>query len=432
MQSEWETITLREAGVILIDCDHKTPKAQETGLPYIGIPQLKEGQIITDTARLISREDFKYWRRKANPTTHDIILSRRCNPGVTAYVPEGLEIALGQNLVLLRSDGKLLYPPFLRWVVRGSDWWKQVSKFLNVGAVFESLKCAHIPNFEIKLPPLETQKKIANILSKLDDKIELNRKVNQTLEEMAQTLFKSWFVDFEPVHTLANRADDTIEKAASELGISKEVLELFPSKFEDSELGTIPKGWKIKRLEEFGNIITGKTPSTKKSENFDGKYPFITIPDMHSHLYIDSSMRTISEIGNKVQPKKLIPKDSLIVSCIATVGLVGINTKNSHTNQQINSIVCEKKYLYYLYNLIKGMKSKLEMFGSAGTTTLNVNKSTFENIEVIKPNDVILEKFLLIIESSYKQILKNIEEIKTLEKTRDTLLPKLLSGEVKL
>ena len=93
MMSDWPTVTLKEAGVTLIDCDHKTPKAQEEGFPYVGIPQLKEGRIKLDSARLISEDDFHLWRRKAKPTPNDVILSRRCNPGETSYVPEGLELA---------------------------------------------------------------------------------------------------------------------------------------------------------------------------------------------------------------------------------------------------------------------------------------------------------------------------------------------------
>lgn len=124
------------------------------------------------------------------------MLSRRCNPGETAFVPPDLEFALGQNLVLLRSDGKKLYPPFLRWIVRGPEWWEQIQKYLNAGAVFDSLKCADIPNFELSIPDLPTQTCIAAILSALDDKIELNRQTNATLEAIAQAIFKEWFVDF--------------------------------------------------------------------------------------------------------------------------------------------------------------------------------------------------------------------------------------------
>ena len=431
MRSEWKICTLKDAGVSLIDCDHKTPKAQETGLPYIGIPQIKEGHIVSESARLISEEDFHHWRRKAKPTENDIILSRRCNPGVTAYVPNGLEIALGQNLVILRANGKMMHPEFLRWVVRGPKWWGQVNKYLNVGAVFESLRCAHIPSFEISLPPLPTQKKIAHILSTLDDKIELNRKMNETLEAMAQALFKSWFVDFDPVHAKAEaKSEQELEVAAAKLGISKEILDLFPSEFEESEMGMIPLGWEVKAIKDFGQVITGKTPSTKKKENYGVKYPFITIPDMHNQTFIVNTARYLSEEGHCVQSNKLIPKNSLMVSCIATVGLVSISSEDSHTNQQINSIICSENNLYFLYCMLSSMTDKLIMYGGAGTATLNVNKNTFENIRVIKPVEILLGKFLELVKPIFEQILANTKETQTLQKTRDTLLPKLLSGDL--
>lgn len=260
--SDWPVVKLKDAGVKLIDCDHKTPKAQEEGLPYVGIPQLKQGRIVLHGARLISEEDFHHWRRKAKPTPNDVILSRRCNPGETAYVPGDLEIALGQNLVLLRSDGEKLYPPFLRWVVQGPNWWNQVGKFINVGAVFDSLKCANIPDFEIKLPPIAEQIKIAEILGGLDKKIELNRQTNQTLEQIAQAIFKNWFVDFEPVKAkiaakqnsqnpevaamcaISGKAEDQL-KGLDEASLQqlKTTANLFPDALVESELGEIPEGW---------------------------------------------------------------------------------------------------------------------------------------------------------------------------------------------
>ena len=168
----WMMMTLSEAGVSLIDCEHKTPVARETGYPYVAIPQIKNGRIDLTDSRLISREDLIAWTRRAKPRAHDVVLSRRCNPGETAFVPTTFEFALGQNLVLLRCDGNKLYPPFLRWIVRGPEWWGQIHKYLNTGAIFDSLKCADIPEFKLSVPSLATQTRIASILSALDDKID--------------------------------------------------------------------------------------------------------------------------------------------------------------------------------------------------------------------------------------------------------------------
>ena len=200
---QWPIMSLREAGVSLIDCEHRTPPAAEHGYPYVAIPQVKDGRIDLNGVRRITREHFDEWTRKANPGSFDVVLSRRCNPGETGFVSEGLKFALGQNLVLLRSDGTKVLKPFLRWLVRGPRWWEQVGKYINVGAVFDSLKCADIPDFCLPIPPLPEQRAIAHILGILDDKIELNRRMNETLEEMARALFKSWFIDFDPVHAKA-------------------------------------------------------------------------------------------------------------------------------------------------------------------------------------------------------------------------------------
>jgi hypothetical protein len=195
MTRDWSEMSLREAGVTLIDCDHRTPPGVAAGYPYVAIPQLRNGRIDLTGARRISPEHFREWTRKANPSANDVVLSRRCNPGETAHVPPGLEFALGQNLVLLRADGTSIYPPFLRWLVRGPEWWDEIHKFINAGAVFDSLKCADIPNFTLKIPSIPEQRVIVGILDSLDDKIELNRRMNETLESTIRTIFRARFLN---------------------------------------------------------------------------------------------------------------------------------------------------------------------------------------------------------------------------------------------
>jgi len=213
MNNRWPTRALEDAGVTLIDCIHKTPKEQPSGYPYVTIPQMKDGFIDIPAARCISETDFETWTEKARPKPHDVVLSRRCNPGVTAHVPPGTEFALGQNLVLMRADGAHIYPPFLRWLMRSRQWWGQVNKYINVGATFDSLRCAEIPTFELPVPPLKEQKALAQILGTLDSKIELNRQTNKTLESIARALFKSWFVDFDPVRVKRDGINKEGDKA---------------------------------------------------------------------------------------------------------------------------------------------------------------------------------------------------------------------------
>jgi type I restriction enzyme S subunit len=448
--SSWPISTLKEAGVRLIDCDHKTPKEQEEGMPYVGIPQLKNGRIVLDGVRLVTEDDFHHWRRKAKPTADDVILSRRCNPGEIAYVPANLEIALGQNLVLLRSDGDKVFPPFLRWICQGHNWWQQVNKYINVGAVFDSLKCADIPKFEFKLPPMNEQKRIAKILGDLDKKIELHQKTNKTLEEIAQAMFKSWFVDFEPTRAkiAAKLNGQDPERAAMAAISGKAIAELeqlspdtlqqlrttaalFPDKLVDSELGEIPEGWVIQNLESFGDIVCGKTPSKKQDEFFGEDTPFIKIPDMHDCVYSVKVTEYLSDAGANSQRKKSIPAGSVCVSCIATVGKVLITHKESHTNQQINSIVpAIKEYTPFLYFLMSGLNVVLHDLASGGSATLNLNTGNFSRIEVIKPDIVLIKRFFELVDPNFQEILSNSYESEILKGLRDSLLPKLLSGEL--
>lgn len=157
----WSKLSLGKAGVTLLDCDHKTPEAVIQGRSYVGIPQMTSGRIDFSTGRQISEADFVTWTRKTKYQPNDVVLSRRTNPGVSAVDDIGTEFALGQNLVLLRADGRRVAPTFLRWLMRGPEWWEQIEKFINVGAVFSSLRCRDVPHFELTIPPLPEQRDIA-------------------------------------------------------------------------------------------------------------------------------------------------------------------------------------------------------------------------------------------------------------------------------
>ena len=203
-------MSFREAGIRLIDCVHKTPAAQLVGYPYVAIPQMKNGRVDFSEARRISHADFVEWTKKARPQVHDVVLSRRTNPGVTATFGIEVDFALGQNLVLLRADGAVVNPEFLRWLVVCPDWWAEIEKYNNVGAVFDSLKCADVPNFRLPIPPKPVQISISELLGSMDGKIELNQRMNETLEAMAQAIFRDWFVDFGPVRRKLEGATDPV------------------------------------------------------------------------------------------------------------------------------------------------------------------------------------------------------------------------------
>lgn len=178
---------LAGAGVQLHDCEHKTPPGRKRGHPYIAIPNVRDGRLDLSTVRLISDEELTEWNRRTTPRGGDVILTRRGRVGDSAVIWDGLSCAIGQNLVILRSDGSQIDQRFLRWLMRGPRHQGEVAKFLNMGAVFDSLNCADIPKFEVLVPSLAEQRAIAEVLGALDDKIESNRRLAEVVDQLVRT-----------------------------------------------------------------------------------------------------------------------------------------------------------------------------------------------------------------------------------------------------
>ena len=275
----------------------------------------------------------------------------------------------------------------------------------------------------VLLPPLPEQKAIAHSLGTLDDKIELNRQMNATLEAMAQALFQSWFVDFDPV-----RAKLDGRKPA---GLDAATAALFPSHFQDSPLGHIPQGWIMKTIGEIGNVVCGKTPSTAVSDYYGNDVPFITIPEMHGNVFAASTSRKLSHAGAQSQANKTLPPGSICVSCIATPGLVVITSENSQTNQQINSVIPhESNETYFWYWVMTGLGAEIAASGSGGSVLTNLSKGRFETLQVIKPPHDLIRAYHTSVRPHFENILANTHQSRTLATMRDAMLPKLLSGEV--
>lgn len=318
------------------------------------------------------------------------------------------------------------------------------------GSVYTNVSKSRFESIEIKIPSLQTQKAIVAILAKLDDKIDLNRRINQTLEAMAQAIFKSWFVDFDPVKAKIAaifEGRDPLRAAMTAISGKPEtaldalppeqyeqlaaIAALFPNEMEESELGEIPKGWVVNQISQFGNVVCGKTPSKASPEYFGTGIPFIKIPDMHNSVYVINPSEQLTALGAASQAKKTIPAGSICVSCIATVGKVVITHESSQTNQQINTIVPNlAEYTVYLYFQMKEKKKEFLDLASGGSATLNMNTSTFSKVNILMPKFEMLAKFSAFVAPLFSEILSRQKESAFLSETRDTLLPKLLSGEL--
>ena len=290
----------------------------------------------------------------------------------------------------------------VRYIKYYFDIFKKQMQAMSQGATQDNFSVEKMLKVKFIIPELPTQQKIADILSAYDDLIENNNRRIELLEQAAQQLYKEWFVRFR-----------------------------FPGYETAHFTKGIPDGCEVKRLYDFGRIETGKTPSTTDNENYGGEIMFIKTPDMHGQAYVIETNEYLTEKGHNTQPKKLLPKDSISVSCIGTGGVVAINAEPAHTNQQINSIIIkDKKHLEWLYFTAKSLKETIELFGATGATMTNLSKGKFENLKVICPPNALLYKFHERTFEMLQSIRNLMFQNQNLIKQRDLLLPRLMSGKL--
>jgi len=283
-----------------------------------------------------------------------------------------------------------------------------------------------LAHFDVPVPPLPEQRAIAHILGTLDDKIELNRKMNETLEAMARAIFKSWFVDFDPVRAKAEGRGP---------GLPKEVADLFPDSFEDSELGAIPKGWRVKPIGDVVQCVGGSTPSTKNPAYWvGGTNPFATPRDMSkliSPVILDTE-RHITDAGVEKISSKRLPVGTVLLSSRAPIGYLAVTEVPLSINQGFIAMICNGE-LPTQY-VLRWVETKMEDIKSnaGGTTFAEISKKNFRPIPALVPSKKVLDAFVDLVEPMNRRMVNNVRESAHLVDIRDTLLPKLISGELRI
>ena len=301
------------------------------------------------------------------------------------------------KLMVLRHNEKVL-PEYLFALLKSNYVIAELQHLAETrsGTFPQITFSSELAPMKVFLPDKDTQKRIVSILSSIEQKIDKNNEINNNLEQQAQAIYRSWFVNYEPFD------------------------------------GTKPDDWSDGTIDDLGTeIICGKTPSTKKSEYYGGNTPFITIPDMHGCVYIVSTERYLSDAGVSSQPKKTLPPNTVCVSCIGTAGLVTFVSEESQSNQQINSIIPKEGIsVYYIYLLMQTLADTINKLGQSGSTIVNLNKTQFGKIQVMIPSELVLQDFDSLCRPLFDTILSNQKENINLSELRDALLPKLMSSEL--
>ena len=369
------------------------PDYWDGDIPWISVKDFNgERRYVGDTEKKITKLGLENSSTKIL-SKGDIIISARGTVGELAIIPS--DMAFNQSCYGLRAKD-FVDSCFLYYLLKQSV---NILKHNTHGSVFDTITRETFENISVKLPPLPTQQKIAAILSSLDDKIELNNKINTNLEQQAQTLFKNCFVDFEPFG------------------------------------GKIPEGWKVGKLSDIGTIVGGSTPSKVKKEYYTNNgIAWITPKDLSNDKskFISHGEIDITELGFKNSSAIKMPKGTVLYSSRAPIGYIAISKNEVTTNQGFKSVIPNPNvgnaYIYYF------LRSNFELIDNmaSGSTFKEISGTAMKNVPVLIPDDKSLASFQSFCNPFFTEQEKLEAENKNLVQIRDSLLPKLMNGEIEV
>ena len=413
----YNIISLESLCKEIIDCPHSTPKWQNEGIPVIRNYNLKDGKIDCTNLSFVSEEDYNERVKRAIPEESDIIISREAPMGVVGIIPEGFQCCLGQRLVLLKIDKSKCIPTYLLYSLMSEYVQLQIRRINRTGSIVSNLNISSLKELKILLHNFEEQSKIANILSAIDDKIQINNQINQELEAMAKILYDYWFVQFD----FPDQNGKPYKSSGGKMVYHPELKR------------EIPEGWGVAKVEDIAQTGSGGTPkSTNVSYYSNGEIPWINSGELEQTV-ITSTSNFITEEGLNNSSAKLFPSGTILVAMYgATAGKVSFLTFEASTNQAICAIMLtDIRMRYYLKNVIEDLYQYLVKL-STGSARDNLSQDMIKNIKVVIPSNDILDRFYDFSNNIIKEITKKQQENEQLTQLRDWLLPMLMNGQVKV
>ena len=454
--NDWQTVTLEDVTESIntgLDAIRRAPIVEhKTNLRCLRIQDISQNKPFDKWGYTeVKDSDFKKFQLIPN----DIIMARTCSTGICYLVKEELPAVFNNGLARIRLKIEKVDPQFIYYVFKSKHFSGYIDGISGGTSVQLNMKIGDLLKYQFNLPPLSEQKEIARILSDLDKKIELNTQINQTLEQIAQALFKSWFVDFDPVRAKVQALSDGMSFEQAELAAMQaisgktpeeltalsqtqpdryaelaETAKAFPCEFGGDG---VPMGWNISIIGQEVETVGGATPSTKEEKFWNnGEIAWTTPKDLSSATspVLLKTERKITESGLKKISSGLLSIGTVLLSSRAPVGYLSLAQIPVAINQGYIAIKCNKSLNNYY--MLQWCKENLEEIKgrASGTTFLEISKTTFRQIPIIVPDGNILSLFEKQCSSIYQSITVNTKENIYLEKTRDLLLPRLLNGEI--
>ena len=399
--TNWKETTLGEVVDIIIDHRGMTPKKMggdwaSVGYRAVSAKSIKTGQLVNeDQMNLLPENLYRKWM-KEEVEYGDILLTSEAPLGEHIIWKSEEKLVLSQRIFGIRTEKEVFDPFFFNYFI-DSKYYQHQLKSRESGSTVTGIKQSELLKTKILLPPLSEQKEIAGVLSSLDDKIELLREKNKTLEATAQAIFKEWFVNF----NFPGATDKMI----------------------DSELGEIPEGWRAGKLGEEVKIVMGQSPSGESyNENENGEVFFQGRTDFSDRF---PQVRLYT-----TEPKRMAERFDVLVSVRAPVGDINVASERCCIGRGLAAVRSDYKS-YALYK-IKSLKDAFNKFEAEGTVFGSINKDSFLNIEALIPATEVVKSFDGFANSLDEKIFNNYSQIQNLSTLRDTLLPKLMNGELKI
>ena len=412
---EWATATIGTLGRVF-DGPHATPKTVSDGPIFLGIGALQDGRINLGETRHVTAHDFEKWTRRVCPQAGDVVFSYETRLGQAAIIPEGMECCLGRRMGLVRVDQNKMLPRFFLYNYISPDFQEFLRSRTVQGATVDRILLTEFPDFQFPCPPLEEQQAIVSLLGALDDKIELNRRMNETLEAMARAIFKDWFVDFGPTRAKVNGRAPYL---------APELWDLFPDAIDDEDR---PVGWESKPLDEIAEFLNGLALQKFPASDPEDSLPVIKIAELRGGI------KPKSNRASREVPEKYVVADGDFLFSWSGSLLAKFWTEGEGAlNQHLFKVTSDRYPAWFFSQWVHHHLEEFQAIAASKATTMgHIQRRHLKEAKTTCPPDDVLSILGQTVGPLVERTIKNELEARTLAQTRDLLLPKLMSGEIRL
>lgn len=431
MATEWRTVPIRDLCLGIFDGPHATPRKTSSGPVFLGISSLDAGRLNVGDSVHLSEPDFAKWTRRVTPQAGDVVFSYETRLGEAAMIPQGLRCCLGRRMALMRPDQAKVDARFLLYAYLGPEFQATLRERTVHGSTVDRILLTEFPDFTIRVPDLDTQRAISRLLGALDDKIELSRRMNHTLESIARAIFESWFVDFDPVRA---KDDGRWREGQSLPGLPAHLYDLFPDRVANSSVGNGPEGWEVGTLGDLSHKPQYGYTASAKSEPVGPK--FLRITDINKTAWIEWGSVPYCEMEDGDREKYRLHKGDVLIARMADPGhgvmieddqdavfasyLIRFRPKNVEYSRFLQYWLRSRSY----WEMVKGR--------GAGTTRVSLNAQVLGSFPLVIPLRSVASAFAELVGCLRVRVVANASETQLLAAARDALLPKLISGELQV